>query len=161
MAEVKGSHTGIWMDGANQSVRWPLRGEVDIAEYLGREPNRIHVVNHYADPVDTTQHARTVVGRFAVLNPCSTFLIYAIEWDEKQIKYFIDNIQVAIFNVDVAGTGSDNPFRKEQVLHLTYALGGWGWAVDDKLMPDKFEIDYVRVYQATSSIAPVNLLLLK
>lgn len=158
----KGSHVGIWLDGTNlPKVGWPACGEIDVAEYVGRLPHTIHAYNHYANPANRTQNSRTVVGKFTLMNPYNNFHIYAIEWDEKQIKYFIDNKQVATFNVDVAGTGSDNPFRKEQAFHLTYSLGGWGWSVNDNLLPEKFEIDYVRVYKDKISVAPVYLLLLK
>ncbi len=157
-----GSHVGIWFDGANiREVGWPACGEIGMTEYVGRLPHTIHLYNHYADPADATKNAYTNVGKFTVMNPYNNFHIYAIEWDEKQIKYFIDNAQVATFNVDIAGTGSNNPYRKKQVFHLTYALGGWGWDVDDSVLPEKLEIDYVRMYEATTAIAPVNLLLLK
>lgn len=157
-----GSHNAIWFSGANSSeVGWPECGEVDIMEYVGRLPHTIHIYNHYADPDDKTQSVKTVVGKFTVMNPYDKFHIYAMEWDEKQIKYFIDNTQVATFNLDAAGTGSDNPFRKEQVLRLSYSLGGWGWDVDDRTLPQKFEIDYVRVYKAPKAISPVYNLLLQ
>ncbi len=157
----EGSHIGIWCSGSNYSeVGWPASGEMDVAEYVGRLPNTIHIYNHYADPEDTS-HLGTVGGKFTVMNPYNDFHIYALEWDEEQIKYFIDNTQVATFDLDHAGTGPDNPFRKEQIFRLTYALGGWGWDIDDSVLPEKFEVDYVRMYKPAISVAPVNLLLLK
>lgn len=158
----KGSHVAIWLDGINlPKVGWPTCGEIDVAEYVGRLPDTIHLYNHYADPANPKKNAKTVVGKPAVLAPYNSFHIYAMEWDEKQIKYFIDNTQVATFNVSIAGTESDNPFRKEHVFHLTYSLGGWGWGVNDRLLPEKFEIDYIRIYKDTTSMIPINLLLLK
>ncbi len=162
-----GSHTGIWFSGVNiAEVGWPGCGELDVAEYVGRLPDTIHAYNHYACPGNKSENCRTVVGKFTVKNPYDNFHIYGVEWDEKQIKYFIDNKQVATFNVDDAGTGPDNPFRKEFVFHLNYSLGGWGWDVQDSVLPQKFEIDYVRFYEKfipsdAKSGAAVNSLLLK
>ena len=157
-----GSHTGLWLVGSNYSeVGWPACGEIDIAEYVGRLPHTIHLYNHYADPADKTKSAKAVVGKFTVSNPYNSFHLYAIEWDETQIKYFIDDKQVATFNVDTAGTGADNPFRKAQTLFLTYALGGWGWDVNSSVLPRQFQIDYVRVYTDPKSVAPANFLLLR
>ncbi len=162
-----GSHTGIWFSGANISeIGWPGCGELDVAEYVGRLPHTIHSVNHYACPANKTEHCKTYVGQFTVMNPYDNFHIYGVEWDEQQIKYFIDNTHVATFNVDDAGTGSDNPFREEFVFHLNYSLGGWGWEVDDSTMPQKFEIDYVRFYEKylpteAKTGAAVNSLLLR
>ena len=155
-----GSHIAAWFSGLNYGeVGWPACGEIDLMEYVGRLPHTIHLYNHYANPSDITQDARTVVGKFTVMNPYYDFHIYAMEWDETQIKYFIDNKQVATFNLDIAGTGPANPFRKEQVFYLTYALGAWGWDVDDSMLPQKFEVDYIRVYKAATTTAPVYLLL--
>jgi beta-glucanase (GH16 family) len=148
-----GSHVGIWFSGANgDEVGWPECGEIDIMEYVGRLPDTIHIFNHYAE-------GRTDVGKFTVMNPYDNFHIYAMEWDETQIKYFIDNMQVATFNLDIAGTGSDNPFRKEQIFRLSYSLGGWGWGIDDNTLPKKLEIDYVRVYHKEHSAPPTPILL--
>ena len=157
----QGSHVGIWFLGTNvNEIGWPGCGEVGIMEYVGREPNTIHYYTHYADLADPTKIDSTAVGKPLVMNPYDNFHIYAIEWNEKEIKYFIDNTQVATFNLDIAGTGSDNPFRKEQVLYLTDSLGGWGWGVDGSVLPQKFEIDYVRVYRERNAIFPIYNLLL-
>ena len=148
-----GSHVAAWFTGINyDEVGWPRCGEIDLMEYVGRLPHTIHLYNHYSDPSDKTQGARTVVGKFTVMNPYSDFHIYAMEWGETQIKFFIDNKQVATFNLDIAGTGSDNPFRKQQRFTLTYALGDWGWDVNDSTLPQKFKVDYVRVYKAVTPI---------
>jgi beta-glucanase (GH16 family) len=47
------------------------------------------------------------------------------------------------------GTGPDNPFRKPHYLLINLALGGaWGGEIDDAVLPQKYLIDYVRIYQA-------------
>ena len=50
------------------------------------------------------------------------------------------------------GQGAANPFRPPQSLILNFALGGdWGGPIDDSVLPQKFLIDYVRVYQSAES----------
>lgn len=154
MPQGDGSHIGIWFSGANaDEVGWPECGEIDIMEYVGRLPDTIHIFTHYGD------EGKTIVAKPTVINPYDDFHVYAMEWDEYQIKYFIDNTQVATFDLDVAGTGSDNPFRKEQIFRLSYSLGGWGWEVDDSTLPQKLEIDYVRVYDGKYPAQPPSSIL--
>ena len=158
----KGSHVAAWFRGVNRNeVGYPACGEIDMMEYVGRQPDTIHIYNHWGD--NNNDRTGITVGKYTVMKPYDDFHIYAMEWDETQIKYFVDNKQVGTFDLDEAGTGSDNPFRKHQVFFLTYALGGWGWDVDDSTLPQKYEVDYIRVYKhrATTSINPVYLLLPK
>ena len=45
--------------------------------------------------------------------------------------------------------GPDNPFRKPHYLLINLALGGsWGGPMEDAVLPQKYLIDYVRVYEA-------------
>ena len=47
-----------------------------------------------------------------------------------------------------AGKGKDNPFRKPHYLLINLAMGGsWGGPIDDSVLPQKYLIDYVRVYE--------------
>ena len=52
------------------------------------------------------------------------------------------------FHVDTAGRGEDNPFRKPHYLLINLALGGkWSGEIDDSIFPQKYIIDYVRIYE--------------
>ena len=82
--------------------------------------------------------------------PDRDFHVYAIEWDVKRIKFIVDNKQYSKLAIDVAGKGSDNPFRKPHYLLLNLALGGsWGGKIGDSMLPQKYEIDYVRAFKLT------------
>jgi beta-glucanase (GH16 family) len=152
MPQGKGMWPAIWMMGINHGdVGWPLCGEIDIMEYLGKDPNTIHANNHFADPniKDKAVHRSAGKGTITIEEPYKGFHVYAIEWDEKQIKFFVDDRQYSTFNIDAAGKGPDNPFRKPHYLLLNLALGGsWGGNIDDGILPQKYEIDYVRVFKA-------------
>ena len=71
-----------------------------------------------------------------------------IEWDEKEIRFFFDKINYFTLSTDTAGKGEENPFRKPHYLLINLALGGsWGGEIDDSVLPQRYLIDYVRVYE--------------
>jgi len=148
----KGVWPAIWMMGINRSkIHWPRCGEIDIMEYVGKDPHKIHANNHFADPrrKDKAVHKSSGKGTIKIEEPWKDFHVYAIEWDEREIRFFVDGKRYAKLNVDVAGEGPDNPFRKPHYLLLNLALGGsWGGKMDDGVLPQKYVIDYVRVYES-------------
>jgi beta-glucanase (GH16 family) len=154
MPQGKGMWPAIWMMGTNRThVGWPRCGEIDIMEYVGKDPHTIHANNHFANPgiKDKAVHKSAGGGKITIQEPYKDFHLYAIEWDEQQIKFFVDDQQYSRLNIDVAGKGPDNPFRKEHYLLLNLALGGsWGGEIDDQALPQRYEIDYVRVFKQKS-----------
>ena len=155
MPRGRGMWPAIWTVGADYGdvgdAGWPRCGEIDIMEYVGKVPHTIHANNHFANPKikDRAVHNSAGGGKVTIQKPYEDFHVYAIEWDEKQIKFFADEKQYATLNIDVAGKGPDNPFRKPHYLMLNLALGGsWGGAIDDAVLPQKYLIDYVRVYES-------------
>jgi len=155
MPRGNGMWPAIWMMGTNiTAVNWPRCGEIDIMEYVGHIPHTIHANNHFADPdqKDKAVHKSSGGTQTIVDEPYKDFHVYAIEWNEREITFFVDDRQYATFNVDQAGKGPDNPFRKPHYLLLNLALGGsWGGKIDDGMIPQKFEIDYVRVFKPKTS----------
>jgi beta-glucanase (GH16 family) len=150
----KGVWPAIWTLGTNrEQVNWPGCGEIDIMEYIGRDANGIHANAHFAV---AGQH-QDDSHRLEADKPWNDFHVYAIEWNAKQIDFYYDTNKYHTILIDQA-TAKDgyNPFRAPHYLILNFALGGgWGGPVDDAVLPQKFLIDYVRVYQkseATNSL---------
>jgi len=141
----RGVWPAIWMLGTDHTqAGWPGCGEIDIMEFVGKETNNIHGTIHYG--VDGRHRSET--GLMKTLRPDEAFHVYAIEWYPDRIDFFFDQTKYHTMRLDQAGTGAENPFRKPQYLLLNFALGGsWGGPVDDSVLPQKFLIDYVRVYQ--------------
>jgi beta-glucanase (GH16 family) len=87
-------------------------------------------------------------GKLTTTAPYQGFHLYAVEWFPDRMDFFFDQQKYFTFQLDEAGTGSDNPFRKPQYLLINLALGGaWGGPMDDTVLPQQFQIDYVRIYQ--------------
>jgi beta-glucanase (GH16 family) len=145
----RGTWPAIWTLGTNVTqVSWPASGEIDIMEFLGRETNDIHGTVHFA--VNGQHQYDSSIMQTA--KPYKKFHVYAIEWTPDRIDLFFDHTKYHTFLIDKAGVGPENPFRKPQYLLLNLALGGdWGEAIDDGMLPQKFLIDYVRVYKAKDS----------
>lgn len=142
----KGVWPAFWMLGTNIThVGWPACGEIDIMEFIGREPGTIHGTVHYA--VDHQHQSSS--GILETNQPYAGFHIYAIEWNPKRIDFYYDHTKYHSVLIDKATDKNGyNPFRAPQYLILNFAFGGaWGGPVDDSILPQKYLIDYVRVYQ--------------
>lgn len=146
LPQGKGVWPAIWTLGVTcPGVKWPDCGEIDIMEFLGRQPDRVYGTLHYA--VDG-KHCQ-VQGAFEAKNLQDTFHLYAIEWFDDRIDFFVDSIKYRTIAIDGAGKGGENPFRKPHYLLMNLALGGsWGGPIDDSVLPQKYLIDYVRVYES-------------
>lgn len=145
LPEGKGMWPAIWTLGDDiHAVGWPRCGEIDIMEFVGKEPDAIHGTAHYSKD---GKHASSG-NKTAIADPATGFHVYAVEWWPDRIDFFFDDRKYHSVPLDDAGPGEANPFRKPHYLILNLALGGdWGGPINDSKLPQKFVIDYVRVYQ--------------
>jgi beta-glucanase (GH16 family) len=145
LPQGKGVWPAIWTMGVSRTeIGWPRCGEIDIMEFVGKDPNGMHANAHFAVDGKHTSKA----GKLRTDKPYADFHVYAIEWYEDRIDFFFDDIKYHTFPIDEAGKGEDNPFRKPHYLLINLALGGsWGGPIDDSMLPQKYLIDYVRVYE--------------
>ena len=145
----KGVWPAIWTLGANRSeMRWPKCGEIDIMEYVGKQPDLVHANAHYAVKGKHQSDSGKIKTKTKTKKPYEDFHVYAVEWRKDRMDFFFDKVKYHTFIIDKAGKGEDNPFRKPHYLLINLALGGsWGGPIDDKVLPQKYLIDYVRVYK--------------
>lgn len=143
-----GTWPAIWMLSTDWEYGgWPESGEIDIMEHVGYDPNVIHGSIHtkaYNHTIGTQKTATLTV-------PTATtdFHIYAVEWFEDHMDFYIDKNKY--FTVTNENRGWQYwPFDRRFHLILNLAVGGnWGGAqgVDVADFPAQMEIDYVRVYK--------------
>jgi beta-glucanase (GH16 family) len=144
----RGTWPAIWMLGSNiGSVGWPACGEIDLMENVGFDPLRIHFSIHTQayNWVKETQKTSSVVTTL----PWENFHVYAIEWLPDRIDFFLDGANVLTFRNERTGTAAW-PFDSPLYLLINLAIGGsWGGqqGIDDSLFPQRYYVDYVRVYQ--------------
>lgn len=134
----------FWMLGANiDSEGWPACGEIDIMEYVGREPGRFFTSLHTSSSHGNTQNTRTTL----VPGAEEGFHIFAAEWSPGEIAFFIDG-QRAYTYAPNHKTAENWPFDQPFYLLANLAVGGnfGGPHIDDSAFPQSFIIDYIRVY---------------
>ena len=148
----RGVWPAIWMLGTNMStVGWPRCGEIDIMEYVGFDPHLIHANIHTTkyNHVKGTGKGSTV----RVDSPFRDFHVYAVEWHADHLDFFVDDRKYFTYAKE-PGAGEDVwPFDRPCYLILNLAIGGsWGGqqGIDDSIFPQRFEIDYVRVYERSN-----------
>jgi beta-glucanase (GH16 family) len=148
----KGSWPAIWMLPGSirtKAEHWPLCGEIDIMEHVGKDPNVVHTSLH----TELYNHIKgTQITFFDTLqNVFDEYHTYGIEWDEKSIRFIYDGKPYFESYKGQNGRVSTNegwPFDKPYFLILNVAVGGnWGGAIDEHVFPYEMVVDYVRVYK--------------
>lgn len=136
----------FWMLGANfNGNNWPDCGELDIMEYIGKEPDLIMGTMHgpgYSGALGRTKWNRQKY------NIADDFHTYAIEWDANQVSWFYDGTKYnTITRADLGDRKwvFDQPF----FIILNLAVGGQlpGPVGINTTFPAQLLVDYVRVYQ--------------
>ena len=157
-----GTWPAIWMLPTRWEYgSWPSSGEIDIMEHVGFDPDVIHASIHTQSYNHTINTQKTATLKVPTAR--SEFNVYAIEWSPQEIRAFVNNRHYFTFkNERLTNPSADFkqwPFDKEFHLLLNIAVGGtWGGArgVDDRIWPQRMEIDYVRVYQPQKSTKATN-----
>jgi beta-glucanase (GH16 family) len=142
MPKGRGVWPAIWMMGDDRpKVGWPRCGEIDIMEFVGMAPGVVHANVHGPD-----LHTG---GKTKVEDASEAFHVYAVEWFEDRMDFYVDERKYWSRRKDDPGNKSW-PFDKPHYLLLNLAVGGeWGGqkGIDEAVFPQKYLIDYVRVYQ--------------
>jgi beta-glucanase (GH16 family) len=135
-----GTWPAIWMLGADfPTVGWPNCGEIDIAEHVGKEKDKIFASLHY--PGRTGGNA--VTGTKFISNATTQFHEYKLDWTASSLKFYVDDV---VFHTVV--NSGNIPFNKDFFFLLNLAIGGnFGGPVDPSINNVVFEIDYIRVYK--------------
>jgi beta-glucanase (GH16 family) len=144
----RGTWPAIWMLPVDMK-KWPDDGEIDIMEQVGAEPNLIYASLHtklFNHVLKTQRSAQKLVP-----TSCSAFHTYELDWRPDSITIGVDGRGILrVLNNRPGGKGSW-PFNVPFKMILNLAIGGhWAAAkgIDDAAMPQRMQVDYVRVWQA-------------
>lgn len=149
----RGTWPAIWMMPTRSRYGgWPRSGEIDIMEYVGYDPIRVHATIHTAK---FNHKQGTQIGGNKIINSTDQFLVYELLWELGKLTWFIDGEQIfrVVYNPalnDDVFYHEAHPFDQEFFIILNLAIGGdWGGArgVDNSIFPATFQIDYVRYYE--------------
>jgi beta-glucanase (GH16 family) len=141
-----------WTLGVSQ--RWPANGEIDIMEfYRGHLLANIACLNQsgYSAKWYGKKYRTDSMGGKAWADQ---FHVWRMDWSDQEIALFLDDRLLnrvpvdSLYNRDGSGF---NPFRQPHFMLLNLAIGGDnGGDPTGTSFPNRFEVDYVRVYQRKS-----------
>ncbi|MFY9153857.1 MAG: family 16 glycosylhydrolase [Prolixibacteraceae bacterium] len=156
--EGLGTWPAIWMMPTDDEYgSWPRSGEIDIMEYVGMNPDKLYYTTHFEG---TNGSGHQSSGYNSVTSePYKRFIKFTMIWTPTKIEWFADGVRYHVYN-KLSDDPRVWPFNKLFHMILNFAYGGdWGGqqGLDDTKLPNKFEIDYVRVYQLQESESPFSL----
>ena len=140
-----GMWPAFWALGNDiETNSWPNCGEIDIVEYVGKNPGQIFTSVHTPSSYGNTVNSMIT----NVPNVEDDFHKYAVDWNQNFIDFFFDDIRVYTYSVQTKNQNTW-PFNKPFFLIINLAIGGnfGGPVASDLMFPREFIIDYVRVYQ--------------
>ena len=141
---------------------WASSGEIDIMEVVnaGTEAEDVWISLHHGFAWPLNQFTSQSVES---IDPAGGFHVYAMEWEEDEIRWYIDDTHYmtiasdhwySYFHADretgyVLGEGAA-PFDTDFHLLLNLAVGGNApGPVDTAMLPSEMTVDYVRVYRCS------------
>jgi beta-glucanase (GH16 family) len=130
---------------------WPSNGEIDIMEfYSAKLLANIAVGTSLPNKALWFSKTRSIIS-FNDREWATKFHTWRMDWDEQYISLYVDDILLnqqsmqSLYNTDGSGI---NPFQQPHYILLNLAIGGDnGGDPAATQFPNKFEVDYVRVYQ--------------
>lgn len=143
----KGIWPALWMMGTDiNTVNWPACGEIDIMEYLGRTPGVIYGTFHWQDASRTDSALHRSKGDSTRFNDATeNFHVYGVERTAGKLSFFVDDRYFFEFRTD--STVKEGLFEHPYYLLINTAVGGdWGGDVDSTIFPQKYYVDWVRVF---------------
>ena len=141
---------------------WAASGEIDIMEVFQRQPQPFtQGVAHYGMAWPLNVYA---AKHYSGIDPADGFHVYALEWEEGELRWFVDGVHFHTvprsaywtYYRDPAtnahrSSGDSAPF--DQPFHLLLNLAVGGDLPGDPLpeaLPGEMLVDYVRVYRCAA-----------
>ncbi len=139
----------FWMCGTQDE--WPENGEIDILEMWGGEgtDGRISCNLHWSENGQYTKWSEVreiILPNNEKFN--DSFHIFALEWDENQLRFYMDDLLYAAKYINTPGM--EKGYRQPHHLWVNTAVAPdeWGWGdASINNYPQEYIIDYIRVYQ--------------
>ncbi len=150
VAAGRGLWSAFWMLGADfPGVPWPQCGEIDVMEYVGRDPTHIYGTLHGPGYSSGSGISATYSTnkRFS-----DNFHRYAVEWEPEMIRFFVDDKEYSRIRRQSLPKGAAWSFDHPFFLILDLAVGGGFAGPPDETsqFPQGMLIDWVRIWEKVS-----------
>lgn len=129
-----GSWCGFWCCAQYGDVPTPLP-ELDIIEYLGREPTIVNATFHNPDSGLTAYDGKVDLSQ--------DFHVYSAQWSPRGVQWMIDSTVVKTFK-------SSSANKVPQYILLNFGVSkpdGWGGDPDPSQYPAEMLVDWVKVFR--------------
>ena len=174
LPQGQGTWPAIWMLPTDAVYGpWAGSGEIDIMEAVNLKTvtnnqapeSKVHGTLHFGKSWPNNVYSGQDYHLPNEQNPADDFHVYALEWQQDEIRWYVDDIHYATQrssgwysqyiddNGDLVNAPGDAPFNQPFHMLLNLAVGG-SWAgnvnntgIDDSIFPQSMLIDYVRVYE--------------
>jgi beta-glucanase (GH16 family) len=146
----KGIWPAFWTLGSNfNTVGWPDCGEIDIMELVGggiENDAKTYANLHWGNKDIHENVSGSMVLESGIF--ADDYHVIGIEWDEKQISWYVDDRTYYTAAIDVEGMEA---FHRSHFILINLAVGGnWPGSPDEStVFPQRYYIDWVRVYEKT------------
>jgi beta-glucanase (GH16 family) len=140
----KGVWPAVWLlrEGAGEY------GEIDLYEAVGKHPDTVFGAVHFGRTAGSRQHRG---GSVVLPGFEGSWRTHTLEWTPDRIAMKVDAQPVFSFDPREATAPGIDPLRRPMFLHVNLALGGtWAGAIDDSVLPARFEIARIRIYRWTA-----------
>jgi len=127
--------------------RWPKSGEIDVMEFVPGSYYGARVLSH----IQTGAYNHIQTGaqghHFYIDTETSDFHTYSLRWEPDCLEWEAGGETFYVYRKPAGSTSDEWPFDQPFHILMNVAVGGFGGKVDDGMVSDRMEIDYVRVYQ--------------
>jgi beta-glucanase (GH16 family) len=131
----RGLWPAFWLLPADKT--WPP--EIDVMEFLGHEPTRVHMTFHRGPSRKLVSTSKDWTGP----DFSADFHTFAVEWKPGALAWFVDGTERARYE------GPDVPDCPMYVIANLAVGGNWPGMPDGTTpFPSVMEIDYIRVYRS-------------
>ena len=136
-----------WPGDYSQAVGGPAKEEIDIFEIYGDNLKRVTGTAHALKSDNTYASFVGSDLRIKKNEDLTRFNTYAVEWDDKEIKWLFNGRVYKRLSMKKVARSSENTFKLPHFLMINVALQDKTGEDGNIKFPTEMKVDYVRVYK--------------